>query len=357
VNTQPSTYFSVSSRVLLTLAALVVVVAGMRVAEPIITPFLLALFITTIVAPPMFSLQRRGIPKGVAMFLVLTVFLVLGALLIVLVGNSVNDFATRLPDYQQRLKGYLDGAGAFLENLGIPLSRNMLDDFVDPSKAMGLFATTLKGLGGVLSNAFLIFFTVVFLLLEANGFSAKLRASLGDPEKSYPRFVYFSESLQQYLVIKGVTSLVTAVMVAVPLAIMGLDFALLWGVLMFILNYIPNIGPIIAAVPAVLLGLVQLGFFPALLVAGVYLAANTIMGNIVEPRLMGRGVGLSTLVVFLSLVFWGWVLGPVGMLLSVPLTMAVKIALESSEDSRGIAVLLGNFDGARSQEASKADFC
>jgi predicted PurR-regulated permease PerM len=115
----------------------------------------------------------------------------------------------------------------------------------------------------------------------------------------------------------------------------------LWGLVAFLFNFVPNIGSIIAAVPALLLALVQLGPGPALAAGAGYLVVNIVMGNVVEPRFMGRGVGLSTLVVFLSLVFWGWVLGPVGMLLSVPLTMVVKLALEANPETRWIAVLIG----------------
>ena len=121
---------------------------------------------------------------------------------------------------------------------------------------------------------------------------------------------------------------------------MKVDYPLLWGLLAFLLNYIPNLGSIIAAVPTVLLTLVQLGWSAALIVFAGYSVVNVVIGSFIEPRFMGKGLGLSTLVVFLSLVFWGWVLGPVGMLLSVPLTMTLKIALESSEENRWLAKLL-----------------
>ena len=336
--------FSAAGRSLIVLAAFVVVVAGMRAAEPILTPFLLALFLTTIAGPPMFALQRRGVGGAFAIAIVVSGLLVIGLLLLVLVGNSVSDFVSRLPEYQLRLREYLGGMVDWLANMGVQVSRDQIADYVDPGKAMSLFAATLTGMGGALTNIVLILFTVLFLLAEALGFSSKLRRSLRDPETSYPRFQHFADSLQRYLVIKAWISAVTAVMVAVPLAVLGLNYALLWGVLMFLLNYIPNIGPIIAAVPAVLLALVQLGPVQALVVAAIYLAANTIMGNMVEPRYMGRGVGMSALAVFLSLVFWGWILGPVGMLLSVPLTMAVMIAMDSNEDTRWIAIMLGPQD-------------
>jgi predicted PurR-regulated permease PerM len=150
------------------------------------------------------------------------------------------------------------------------------------------------------------------------------------------------DNIQNYIVIKSTISLLTGIIIASSLAIIGVDFPLLWGLLAFLLNYIPTIGSIIAAIPAVFWTLVQLGPGSALLAGVVFLVTNFIMGSIIEPRYMGRGLGLSTLVVFLSLVFWGWVFGPIGMLLSVPLTMTVKIALDSSEDTLWMATLIGS---------------
>ena len=120
-----------------------------------------------------------------------------------------------------------------------------------------------------------------------------------------------------------------------------MDYPLLWAVLAFALNYIPTVGSIIALIPPVLLSIVQLGFVEAIIILIGYVVINTIMGNILEPKFMGKGLGLSTLVVFLSLIFWGWVLGPIGMLLSVPLTITIKIALDSADETRWLAILLG----------------
>ena len=157
--------------------------------------------------------------------------------------------------------------------------------------------------------------------------------------------------MKQYLVIKTLVSLVTGILVAVWLAILGVNFPLLWGLLAFLLNYIPNIGSILAAIPASLLALVQISLGAALLVVLGFLVINVVMGNVIEPRWTGRGVGLSPLVVFFSLIFWGWVLGPMGLILSVPLTVTVKIALESSEETRWVAVLLGPENVPRESEA------
>ncbi len=156
------------------------------------------------------------------------------------------------------------------------------------------------------------------------------------------RFYRFSDTVKRYMAIKTIMSLVTGVCIAIWLSILGIDFAVLWGLIAFFLNYVPNIGSVLAAIPAVMLAFIQLGSTSALLAAAGYIVMNTLIGNILEPRYMGRGLGLSTLVVFLSLVFWGWVLGPVGMLLSVPLTMTLKIALESREETVWLAIVLGS---------------
>jgi predicted PurR-regulated permease PerM len=214
-------------------------------------------------------------------------------------------------------------------------------EYFDPGAAMQLAASTLAGFGGALTNAFLILLTVVFILLEASSLPQKIHAALHHPGASLAGFERFVDNVRRYMAIKSAVSLMTGVVITTGLWLIGVDYPLLWGVLAFLLNYVPNIGSIIAAVPAVLLAFVQLGTLSALLSAALYVAVNMIIGNAIEPRFMGRGLGLSTLVVFLSLVFWGWVLGPVGMLLSVPLTITVKIALESSSESHWLAVLLG----------------
>ena len=166
------------------------------------------------------------------------------------------------------------------------------------------------------------------MMLEASVFSEKVSFIRNDTGKTLTNIAGFLDNTQRYMAIKAFTSLITGVLIGISMALMGVDYAVLWGFLAFLLNFIPNIGSIIAAVPAVLMTLLQLGGGSAVSVAIIFLAVNMLIGNVIEPRVMGRGVGLSSLVVFLSLVFWGWLLGPVGMLLSVPLTMLVKFAAE-----------------------------
>lgn len=327
-------------RLLFIATAFVVIVAGVRAAESLLVPLLLSAFIAIVCAPSLFWLQRCHLPSWLAVTVIVAVMLGLALGIGVLVGSSLDDFLSAMPSYEVRLRDEMALILTWLQGIGIEVSREALFEYFDPAKAMQLAGKTLTGIGSVLSNTFLILLTVVFILFEASAFPAKLRSILDDPEHALPHFSRFSESLKGYMVVKTLISAVTGLLVWIFLVILGVDYALLWGVLSFALNYIPNIGSIIAAVPAVLLALVQIDAQTALLSVIGYIVINIVMGNIVEPRLMGQQLGLSTLVVFLSLVFWGWVLGPVGMLLSVPLTMTVKIALESHEDTRWLAIML-----------------
>lgn len=329
-------------RFLITTACFVIVVAGMRAAESIIIPFLLSAFIAVICTSPLFWLRRKGAPTGIAIVIVLVGIMVIGLAMVALVGTSLQDFSDALPSYQAQLREKIARLLTWVQGMGINISSQELPKYIDPGAAMQLFAGTLNGFRKVLTNAFLIVLTVIFILLEVSGFSDKLRAALGDTESSFTELSKITDGIKRYMAIKTLTSLATGIFIAVWLAIIGVDYPVLWGLVAFLLNYVPNIGSIIAAVPAVLLAFIQLGMLHVLLSLLGYVVVNSVIGNIIEPRVMGRGVGLSTLVVFLSLVFWGWVLGPVGMFLSVPLTMILKIGLEHNDDTRWIALLLGS---------------
>jgi AI-2 transport protein TqsA len=335
-----------TSKSLLVIAALVVIAAGIQAAQAVVVPFLLAIFIATLAATPVFWLEQRRVPAWLAIPVVMVGIIV--ALLAVgaLAAQSVGEFTAKLPFYQARLTELLGAVIRRLEPLGIEVSTDIVLSHLDPGMALALAGNTLRGLGGVLSNGFLILLTVIFILSEAASFPRKLREVLREPDRDMPYFARFALNVNRYIGIKTTISVATGVIIGLALALIGVDFPVLWGIVAFLFNYVPNIGSIIAAVPAVLLALIQLGPGAAVLVTMVYLLTNTIMGNGLEPRYMGRGLGLSPLVVFLSLVFWGWLLGPVGMLLSVPLTMTAKIALEANPSTRWLALLLGPADAS-----------
>lgn len=326
---------------LVSLAAFVIIVAGMKLASTLLVPFLLAIFIAILIAAPFDWLQRKGLPPGVALLVVITVLIVIIILLGSLIGSSVQEFSSTFPSYQARLQEMSDQFVNWLNDHGVHISSESLLSFADPGKAMKMAADIIGSMGNMLTNSFLILVTVVFIMLEAAGFPDKWRAGHENADESLTQFSTIAKTINAYMAIKMLTSAGTGLAVVILLGLIGVDYAILWGVLAFLLNFIPNIGSIIAAIPAVLLALVQLGVAAALAAAGGYLVINIVIGTFLEPRYMGKGLGLSTLVVFLSLVFWGWVLGPVGMLLSVPLTIAIKIALDSQPETRWMAIMLG----------------
>ena len=341
-----------TSGILINIAALIVVIAGMSVAKNMLVLLLLAGFIAIISAQPLFWLRKKGVPNWLALIIViLGVFLIIVAFMS-LVGASIKDFTGSIPEYETKLKQQMTLAMDWLSKLGVNTSDFAIAQFIDPGAAMKLTGKLLNGIGNALTNAFLIFMIVIFILLEASSFPNKMAVISPDEDNSeYNRADEFINTVNQYMALKSMVSLATGIIIYIFLSVLGVDFALLWAILAFALNYVPNIGSIIAAVPAVLLTIIQFGPLKALVVAIGYLCVNLVMGNIVEPRFMGKGLGLSTLVVFLSLLIWGWILGPVGMLLSVPLTITAKIALDSREDSRWISVLLGPDPGKRKKEA------
>ncbi|REJ81477.1 MAG: AI-2E family transporter [Acidobacteria bacterium] len=386
------------ARNLLAAASVVVLVAGLKAASSIIVPLLIALFISALSLPLVGLLRQRGLSPGLAVFATMAVDIACLFALVLVVSNSFNELVRERAKYEARIREFRAGVErqvshtrAWLEDHGIATEDWFGDRFGDPEdvepslspadaprqRAAALPASprrrgtataeqggeavaasdapwltlfdigalvdaanrTLRGVANLLTNALLVLLITTFVLLEATTFPKKLRRAFGNSlaEERFGRIMF---DLRRYLSVKTAISMATGMILGIWVAILGLDFAPLWGLLAFALNYIPNLGSIIAAIPPVLLALVQQGFGLALLVAAGYLVVNVVIGNFIEPHVMGRRLGLSTLVVFLSLVFWGWVWGPVGMLLSVPLTMVVKILLENSRDFRWIAVMM-----------------
>ncbi len=326
---------------LLHLAAFVVIIAGIKAAAPIIIPVLLAGFIASILSPLLFFLKSKGVPTTVAIILLILLLLGLELGVGAVIGGSFKEFSNNLPFYQERLSHFYQGLILRLSPLG--LSENSLAFLrdIDPGRFMGMAASTLRGLGKLVTNTLFIFLTLIFMLLEAEGMPHKMRLLALQGIGEMGQMESILSGINSFFAIKTLTSLATGLLIGVALALQGVDFPVLWGLIAFLLNYIPSIGSIIAAIPAVLLSLVQLGGGHAAVTVVIFLVVNIGIGSILEPRIMGTGVGLSPLVIFLSMAFWGWVLGPVGMLLSVPITISLKVALSRSEKGRWLSILLG----------------
>ncbi len=332
------------ARLLLNGACLIVVLAGLKAAEPLVVPLVFSAFLGVLSAPAVLWLAARRVPEVLAVALVVVGVIVALSLTAGFVGGSIGQFTEQLPRYEQRFEELGSAAAEFLRAQGVEVSRERIRGLVDAGAVMKLVGATLSSMASLLSNTLLVILTVVFILFEALAIPKKLRRALGDPKADLGKYAVVSTSINQYLVIKTQLSLATGALVALSCWALGVDFAVLWGLVAFLLNYVPNIGSVIAAVPPVLLAILQYGLVRAGMVAAAVIAINMVIGNGVEPKMMGRKLGLSSLVVFLSLIVWGWLWGPTGMLLSVPLTMIVKILLEHSGEWSWLAVMMGGDD-------------
>ncbi len=207
-------------------------------------------------------------------------------------------------------------------------------------------ALVINKLADVMSQEFTFLLLTIFLLVEMDSIFLKVETLTKGTDVSLDYLTGIGDSIRHYLSIKTATSLLTGTLIAIGLALTGVDYPVLWGVVAFLLNYIPNIGSVIAAIPAVAFALIQMGYQGALWTLGIFIVVNVVIGNVLEPKIMGKGLGLSTFVVFFALIFWGFVLGPVGMFLSVPLTMLIKVIMERDPKTQWIATLLGTHDEA-----------
>jgi predicted PurR-regulated permease PerM len=336
------------SSTVIIMAAVVVVIYGMQMMAVLLVPFLIAAFLALITVRPMLWLQAHRVPSVLAALLIVTMLMLILAMVGAILGTSIAEFTAALPSYQARLDRIIDGVFEFIvRNFNVDESIESMGDMIDPGFAMGLVAGLLNSLREVLTNTFLIVFTMIFILLEAGTARTKFEAAFGRSADTLENVRDFMQNLGRYLGIKTLISMATGLCAGVLTWSLGLDFPLLWAMLAFLLNYVPTIGSIIAAVPAVLLALIQIGPGAAGGTAAGFILINVVFGNFLEPRLMGYGVGISPLVVFVGLIAWGWIFGPVGMLLSVPLTMTLKMALESDDRTRWIAILIGSHRDAK----------
>lgn len=337
---------------ILALAGTAIIIFAMRASASILSQFLLAGIIGISVLP----FTRWLIRKGVAIWLALacTILLVmLGVFgLIALIGVSLTNLIATLPQYQQNLQDLLATAERALDSIGVSQSQlqTVLDE-INPGSVVSLIASFLSSILSGLSGLLVMLMVLIFFILGAPLLNQKITNRLDSDSPILRRSRGLIHDLRHYVSITTWINFLVAVVNTIFLLILGVDFAVLWGVLSFLMGYIPNIGFWIALIPPFLLALLQLGVFQALIVLIGYIIINGGVQNFLQPKLMGTGLNLSTLVVTLSLFFWGWVLGPMGALLAVPLTMIVKeVFLDAYSDTRGLADLMsGNMPSAESE--------
>jgi AI-2 transport protein TqsA len=326
---------------LVNVAALVIIIAGVIYAKSIITPILLALFISIICAQPISWLEKKNVPRWLALIIVIFGLIFLFTGFAFLIGGTVSSFSGNLSKYESSLSEISKSFLEYLKDNGIKIPADQLTNLIQPAKILEYTASVLNTLLNMMGNTFLIFLIILFILMEFGSFSDKARAITSESGKSISYYSTILKNIRQYLGIKTILCVSLAVLIYLALLIIGVDYPLLWALIAGLMNYIPNIGSIIATIPTVLFALVTVGPGGALWTLGTSMVIHNILGNFVEPRIIGKGLGLSTLVVFLSLLFWGFILGPVGMFLSVPFSMTLKIILEQNENTKWLAMLMG----------------
>lgn len=338
-------HFSVAARVIIILACLVIVIAGLKAARELLVPFMLAVFVAVLLEPLVLMFRNRGLPNWLSIILIILFIALLWGLAVALVSSSVQQFIANAGAYQERLQALLEPA--FQYSFGGLSALEVWTSVVDKVQIFSLASQLLNSIGQVLANTFMIILFIIFILAEQGGIQEHLQGRVLKVEEKLEQWHSIKEKISRYMVIKALISSATGVVIGLGLMLIGVDYPLLWGGLAFALNFIPTFGSLIAAGPPLLLALIQLGSVSALLTALLFFIVNLVLGNMVEPRVMGQGLGIPPLVVLLSLVLWGWILGPVGMLLAVPLTVTIKVVFESSPETRWISALLTTADKSR----------
>jgi len=333
--------FSKVGRGLIYGGALVLIIAGLRAASSIIVPLLLALFLSIVCAPLLNLLQRR-LPFSFALGLVLTMLVALFLAVPVLIGGSLQQMLRTLPNQQEQLQALEANVVEQMQQWGWGTSADDLLGVVDPAAVTSVLSQFLTGLLRTFSDGAMVLFLIAFMLTEASQFAFKLSLMDSGSGEAAKRVLQIATNVRRDVSLKTVVSIATGLCIWLGLLALGIEHAIVWGFIAFLLNYIPNIGSIIAGIPPVLFALADHGLRTALGVSMLYVIVNQVFGTLIEPRLQGRGLGLSPLIVFCSLVFWGWVFGTIGMLLSAPLTMALRIVFEQFPETRGLANMLGD---------------
>jgi AI-2 transport protein TqsA len=326
-------------RVMLLLAATVVVLVGIRLGAPILNPILFAVVLSLLFYPVYSWLRRRGIPTPLALLIMLVGLTILFVALFFVLGVSITRFSERVGFYVAQLDVELSNVDALLERLG--LSNIDVRDAVNPSALVGALGAVLSGIANFLSNLFLILMIMLFLLGEGPAMMNRLRAGAGRDNPQVERLTTVGQSVVRQFGLRAIVNLVTGAGVTVLLLVLGVDFPLLWGILTFFLSFVPYIGLVLAVTPAVVLALAEFGVSRAVLAIVGVIVINVLAENVLSPMMMGRGLNISPTVVFLAFIFWAWLLGGPGAFLALPITLFVTVMFDTFPETRWLASLIG----------------
>lgn len=338
------------NQLLIFLATFSIVLVILKFSAPLLVPFLVSMVLTIVLNPLLEKLEQRHIPKIVSMIMLIIVALVPIIFLAENIAVEVHSLTNNFDTLNNHLNATLKSSTEFFAHSKIPLSEISLIQLVEKSNMTSIVETLATQVSNQFSNIFLIFFTAGFMLMELESLQKKMRKIAEDNHRDVNKWLKIVQKIKSYFFIKVKTSLLTALCVAILLWFFKVKYLFLWVTLVFFLNFIPVIGSILAAIPAIILVAVDQNIEVALWVASGYLFINIIIGNILEPKIMGKGLGLSPLAIFISMTFWGWVFGPAGMILSVPLTMAMQFWFEQYEETAWLSLYFSDDELLHTEE-------
>lgn len=334
-------------------ASFTVIIAGIKMASQIVVILFLAIFISSIFSTLLNVLQKKNIPRIFSYFIILLIVTTIGLMLAYVINISLNDFITNLPAYEEKFKTMVLNSIHYVENLGLKIDKVKIMETLNFSSFFGFTTNIIGSIGTFLSKFLLVIIGVAFILAESKSFQIKLRVIFRNNAKKLEHFNLFSFNIQKYFVVKSFTSFLTGFIITIVLLFFGVDYPVLWGVIAMLFNFIPVVGSIIASIPAILLSLMNLDLNITIWVIVLYVIINISISNILEPKLMGKELGLSPLIIFFSLIFWGWTLGIVGMFLAVPITMTLKIAFDSNSSTHWIGILMSDLSRKRDRDTKE----
>ena len=323
-------------------ASFVIIIAGVKMASQVVVILFLAIFISSIFSTLLKVLQKKHIPRLFSYFIILLIVSGIGVMLAYVINISLNDFLTNLPTYEEKLKNTILNLLHFAQDSGIQIDKAKIMGALNFNSFFGFTTNIIGSIGTFLSKFLLVVIGVAFILAESKSFQTKLKVIFRNNAKKLEHFNLFSFNIQKYFVVKSFTSFLTGFIITIVLTLFGVDYPVLWGVIAMLFNFVPVVGSIIASIPAVLLTFMNLDINTTIWVIVLYVIINISISNILEPKLMGKELGLSPLVIFFSLIFWGYILGIVGMFLAVPITMTLKIAFDSNTSTHWLGILMSD---------------
>ncbi|MHB9130224.1 MAG: AI-2E family transporter [Armatimonadota bacterium] len=337
---QRNVFLSPAARFVLMGACLVILIAGLKAGAPVLAPTLFALLIAIAVTPLIHWLDQKGLPTWTSVLVVVLGSVALGVGLVLFTLASIASLSDNLPGYQTRLVEHLDGLTAWLAGYNIHLPTAVPSEVLNFSRITSVLGAVLGTVGSGLSGFFLVLILFIVFSIETPRITALFREHLGSDSAAVSRFITLGGRITSYFNVRAINNLFVSIVLTILLLILRVDLAGLWGILAFFLGYIPNIGLPLAVAPAVLLAWIGQGWIAALIVVIGSVVINIIGDNVLTPRLAGKALNMSTAVVFLSFIFWSWVFGALGALISIPLTAIVVVALDSFDETRWLATLM-----------------